>query len=101
METRRDNEFMAIVKKHSGQNLSPEQMFARIIMREMKYLLDDYNPFQTYDEQLIRRFLKDIFKLADDEIDYVMRNLFRYGVGSGGLFMEMEIAGIFLEILFA
>jgi len=30
-----------------------------------------------------------------------MRNFFRYRVGSGGLFMEMEIAGIFLEILFA
>jgi Ca2+-binding EF-hand superfamily protein len=101
LESRRDNEFQSVVRKHSSLNLSPEQRFARIIMREMKYLLDDYNPFQTYDEQLIRRFLKDLFKLTDDEIDYVMRNLFRYGVGSGGLFMEMEIAGIFLEILFA
>jgi hypothetical protein len=34
-------------------------------------------------------------------MDYVMRNLFRLSVSSGGLFMEMEIAGIFLDIFFA
>lgn len=34
-------------------------------------------------------------------MDYVLRNLFRASVGSGGLFMEMEIAGIFLDIFFA
>jgi Ca2+-binding EF-hand superfamily protein len=100
-ETRRDNEFKVLVKKHSSLKLSPEQRFVRMIMREMKYLLDDYNPFQLYDENIIRLFLKNIFELTEDEIDYVMRNFFRSLVGSSGLFMEMEIAGIFLEILFA
>lgn len=100
-DTRRDSEFQSLIRKDSSLNLSPEQRFARMVMKEMKYLLDDYNPFQSFDDYIIRRFLKDVFQLAEDEIDYVMRNLFRYGVGSGGLFMEMEIAGIFLELLFA
>lgn len=87
METRRDNEFHSIVKKHSSQNLSPEQRFARLVMREMKYLLEDYNPFKIFDEYLIRRFLRDIMKLSDNESDYVIRNFFRHGVDTGGLFM--------------
>jgi len=86
-ETRRDNEFLKLVSKDSNSGLSPEQRFAKMVMREMKFILDDYNPFHTFDDTLIRRFLRDIFKLTDDEIDYVMRNFFRYGVGSGGIFM--------------
>jgi len=66
LETRRDNEFLKLVSKDSSLGLSPEQRFAKLVMREMKFLLEDYNPFHTFDENLIRRFLKDIFKLTDD-----------------------------------
>jgi Ca2+-binding EF-hand superfamily protein len=56
---------------------------------------------QPFDRNEIARLLREIFLLNDSEIDYVIKNFFRYDVSKNGYFLDTEMAKIFLELFFA
>lgn len=98
---RHDLEVAAKVKKTlSNTKLSPIERLGDLIMKALKNLLKEYNPFNTLDAEKIRRFLIEIFKLTPSEAEYVLLNLLRSEIFSG-VVNEMALAILFMEILFA
>jgi Ca2+-binding EF-hand superfamily protein len=87
-------------KTLANTKLSPIERLGDIVIKALKELLKDYNPFNSLDAEKIRKFLMEIFKLTPSEAEYVLLNLLRSELFTGVL-NEMALAILFMEILFA
>jgi len=95
------NRTNSLLKRTESQTDNPIKIFVRQVTDAIAAKMMEYGALQSYDENEITKFLKTIFGLTPEELDFILKNFLKYNLHNNSLFIGSDAAKILLEILFA
>lgn len=95
------NRTNSLLKRTESLNENPIKIFVKQVTDAIASKMMEYGALQSYDENEISKFLKTVFGLTPEELDFILKNFLKYNLHNNSLFIGSDAAKLFLEILFA